>query len=157
MLFILLRVLEFNILINAPICKCASVTTSVTLLLDLTSSKALWKPAFSMLVLFFPTSLLSSVSIAMIFLLSFSIMEYVQYLAQWPGLSIRPSPFREKWNSLHTYIHTQFKSSIKKKKLLVYKQTTTTNLPRRTTSLSSSSARKLRRCSSHFSSIAGTR
>lgn len=114
MLIILLRVLEFNILINAPICKCASVTTSVTLLLDLTSSKALWKPAFSMLVLFFPTALLSSVSIAMIFLLSFSIMEYVQYLAQWPGLSIRPSPFREKWVYIHTYTHSS-NHQIKKK------------------------------------------
>lgn len=57
---------------------------------------------------------------------------------------------------IHTYTHSS-NHQLRKKKLLVYKQTTTTNLPRRTTSLSSSSARKLRRCSSHFSSIAGTR
>lgn len=83
------------------ICGCASVTISCT------STPWAWRdaidllnPSASMIPDFNWHSLLSMISMASIFLSAWFMTVYVQYFAEWPGESMRPSPvtFTKKYN-----------------------------------------------------------
>ena len=88
---------HYLILIIFVIWECASVAISTTLTpsLCICSSPQI-KPSFSILVLYNPTSFLSTTTISSMSRLSLFIRTYVQKLALKLGLSILPSPMSRK-------------------------------------------------------------